>query len=220
MEATRTDTPETRRALASPVRARLYEALADADGPRDIDDLVEASGLHANTVRWHLGRLVDARLVRAETSPSGGRGRPRTLYHATPPADSAEEYRVLATALADALAGAPDGAARAAAAGAETGRRLMSGRAPAPEAVQRVTRFLDRQGFEPSSDGESVWMHRCPFLDVVLRDDAHKAVVCGLHHGLVSGALEAMGGTAEVVEFTPFKTPHACLVRLAPANAS
>ncbi len=59
MESARRDSPEVRKALANPMRARIYESLTAADRPRDIDDLVAASGLHANTVRWHLKKLLE-----------------------------------------------------------------------------------------------------------------------------------------------------------------
>jgi len=215
--------PEIRRVLAHPGRARIYEALVTADEPRDIDELVEASGLHANTVRWHLDKLAQVRLVERANAPSAGPGRPRAVYRAVPLADSAEEYRLLAGALADALVTVPDGGARAEVAGYELGRKLMTGRALPGEAAARITRFLARQGFEPvehPGEAHDISMYRCPFLDVVLKDDRHQAVVCGLHHGLVQGALDGMGGAAAVEEFTPFKTPHSCLVRIRPAAPS
>ncbi len=121
--------------------------------------------------------------------------------------------------MTDSLVSVPDGAKRAEVAGYELGKRLTGGQASFTEAAARVGAFLERQGFEPEQREDEIWMHRCPFLDVVLKDDAHQAVVCGLHHGLVQGALDGLGGTAEVAEFAPFKTPHACLVRLQQRNA-
>ena len=44
---------------------------------RAISELVDATGLHANTVREHVQRLIDAGYVIAETEHRTTRGRPR-----------------------------------------------------------------------------------------------------------------------------------------------
>jgi predicted ArsR family transcriptional regulator len=214
------DSQEVREALAQPARARLYRALAESEHGLTADELAQFSNLHANTVRWHVRRLERAGLVEAGRRSDGGRGRPQVVYRARPIADEAAEFRLLAGALTGALSSMADGAKRAEAAGFELGRALMSEPADAEEGVSRIHALLERQGFEPERDGNEIAMHRCPFLDLVLVDSAHAAVVCGLHRGVVAGGLDGMGSPAELETFKPFATPTTCLVGLGPRRGS
>src|ERR671914_97012 len=75
---------EIHKALADDTRYRLYRYLRLSGRPVAVRELTTRLGLHANTIRPHLRRLVDAGLVSAETrrgSSSAG-GRPQTLYTA------------------------------------------------------------------------------------------------------------------------------------------
>src|ERR1035437_472567 len=72
----------TYRVLSSASRVRLLEAL-QSEGPLEADQLAVHLGLHLNTVRSHLGVLLNARLVSAQTLPPTGPGRPRLAYAAT-----------------------------------------------------------------------------------------------------------------------------------------
>jgi predicted ArsR family transcriptional regulator len=210
-----------RAVLAQPARAQLYRALAESERGLGVDELARASGLHPNTVRWHVGRLQNAGLVEsAGRRNESGRGRPRVVYRSRPLTDEAAEFRLLAGAMADALADAPDGAERAERAGFGLGCTLMSEPADAEETVQRIQALLERQGFEPEREGSAIEMHRCPFLDLVLVDSDHAAVVCGLHRGIVAGGLEGMGSPLELETFEAFATPASCLVGLAPRRSS
>ena len=56
-------------------------------------------------------------------------------------------------------------------------------------------------------------MHRCPFHDLA---EAHPEVVCPVHKGLISGALEALGSQLEVEGLDVFVRPDLCVARLAP----
>jgi predicted ArsR family transcriptional regulator len=210
------ESQRVRAVLAQPARAQLYRALAESERGHTADELARVSGLHANTVRWHVGRLQDAGLVESERRNEPGRGRPRVVYRSRPLADEAAEFRLLAGALTGALTEIPDGPERAERAGFELGSTLMSRPADAEETVQRIQDLLERQGFEPERDGAEIEMLRCPFLDLVLVDGAHAAVVCGLHRGIVAGGLEGMGSPLELETFKPFATPASCLVGLAP----
>ena len=67
--------------LASPVRRRLVDALANADGGATTPGLTAAElgsqvGLHVTTVRFHLDQLVAAGLVESAVRREGGAGRP------------------------------------------------------------------------------------------------------------------------------------------------
>jgi predicted ArsR family transcriptional regulator len=128
-------TASVHRALADPRRARIVDELDAAPGGLDVSELARRLGLHANTVRFHLGVLADAGLVRG-TPLRGERGRPRILYvHTAGPPERADEHRLLATILTGAVAQEGDGPARAEQAGRAWGRYL----APKPQPLARVT---------------------------------------------------------------------------------
>jgi hypothetical protein len=95
-------------------RARLEAAFRAAPGGLDAEQLAERLGVHANTVRWHLGALA-----RPHAGRGRGRGRLRIVYRATGPDErgTREEYRLLATVLSATLAVQTDGSAACEAAG-------------------------------------------------------------------------------------------------------
>ena len=210
-----------RRALADDHRVRIVDELRAAAGGLDVRTLSRRLGLHENTVRWHLGVLDDAGLVDFAPAPNGKPGRPRMVYRLRPGATAtagADEHRLLATILTGTLAGLPDGEQRAEEAGREWGRYLV--RRPSPlervddgEAVAEVARLLDEEGFAAQPQGTEIHMHRCPFHDLA---EAHPEVVCPVHKGLISGALEALGSQLEVEGLDVFVRPDLCVARLAP----
>src|SRR5690606_92154 len=70
------------RTLASRSRMVLLHHLQHSDRPLPVDHLARVTGLHVNTTREHLDRLVDAGFVAADPEPRQARGRPRLLYRA------------------------------------------------------------------------------------------------------------------------------------------
>lgn len=206
------------RALADARRARIVEELRDAPGGLDAPGLAHRLGLHANTVRWHLGILADAGIVGSRPAARTAPGRPRILYSLEPePAEhAADEHRLLATVLTGALAGSVDGAERAEDAGRRWGRHLMArdplARTNDDDAVGEVVQLLDGQGFEPEARGREIHMHRCPFHALA---ESQPEVVCAVHRGLVSGALSALGSELEVEGLDVFVRPDLCVARLA-----
>lgn len=213
------------RALASPARVRLLDALRDE--PRDAWALAEQLELHVNTIRGHLAVLEEAGLVSSETEQRRRPGRPRVLYRRAADDVGLEDasYRLLAEALVGWMeTDAADPAGSAEAAGSSWGGQLVerpSGVAPldAESALERVVALLDDLGFAPelddsgrAADGEvDVLLRHCPFLEVA-RD--HQAVVCGLHLGLVRGALATLDAGIEVAELQPLVEPGLCVCRL------
>ena len=201
-------------------RTRLLETLQAQPEPTTLAALVSASGLHANTVREHLEALERDGLVTREAATPTGRGRPAWLYEATG-GTGQSEYAGLAAALAATLhRTSPDPAADAEVAGAEWGRRLARdhGR-PARDSLaaarREVVALLDEVGFAPEPDARHtvVRLTRCPLLEAAHQ---HPDVVCGVHLGLVRGALEEYGADAAGTELRPFAEPGACLLRLGP----
>src|SRR5262249_15375572 len=158
-----------RRALADEQRPRIVEALRAAPDGLDVESLSHGLGLHANTIRWHLGVLRDAGVVESRPEAPTAPGRPRIRYTLSPGAPSGrDEYRLLALMLAGAVEADSQGAARAEAAGRAWGRQLV--RRPLPprptddeEAVGAVVDLLADQGFAPRADGGPIEMRRCPF---------------------------------------------------------
>jgi len=97
-------------------------------------------------------------------------------------------------------------------------------RFPEVDALLRreVVALLDRLGFAPSPDARVsvVKLRRCPLLEA-----AHKnpEVVCGVHLGVVRGALDELGADPEQTELTalePFSEPGACRLDLLPRRAT
>jgi predicted ArsR family transcriptional regulator len=209
-----TDSTAVHRALADPRRAELVAALEEAVTALDASELGRRVGLHANTVRWHLGILEDAGIVGSRSEHRATPGRPRRVWERTPPGehDEADEHRALARALVSAVAGRPEAAADAEAAGRAWGRAAAR-RSGAQEAgsVDVLARVLDAHGFEPRVDGLDVAMRRCPFADLARQSPA---VVCGIHRGLVEGVLDETSAGLSVSELQVFPQPGLCVLRL------
>ena len=176
------------------------------------------TGLHPNTVREHLDALVRRGLVRRIAGRPRGRGRPAHLYEH---ADRGHgEYARLAVALADALVlSSSDPAGHAAAVGEEWGRelarerRIRTGTAEDPRS--EVVGLLDDLGFEPRPGDEApeVQLTRCPLLEAAHRSPG---VVCGIHLGIVRGALDELGADPEGSELEPFAAPGYCRLVVPP----
>ena len=195
--------------------------------PTTLAALVAASGLHENTLREHLESLVGQGLVRRQRAEPTGRGRPAWLYEAAE--DDAEsgrsDYAGLASTLASAIHRTSDSPREdAILAGMEWGRELARDtNRPKPrkrsEANRAVVDLLDEIGFAPEYDARRsvVRLTRCPLLEA-----AHKYpdVVCGVHLGIVRGALEEYGADPSGTELFPFSEPGACRLDLRTAGRS
>lgn len=211
---------DARRALADDRRVQIVEELRAAAGGLDVRELSARLGLHENTVRWHLAILRDAGLVESAPAASGRPGRPRIVFRLRPEASRArggDEHRLLATVLTGMVGELADGVERAREAGRAWGRFLV--RRPSPhervsdeEAVAEVARFLDGEGFAALADGGEIHMRRCPFHDLA---ETNPEIVCGVHLGLMAGALEELGSDLEVAGLDVLVTPDLCIARTA-----
>jgi predicted ArsR family transcriptional regulator len=204
---------ERRRLIADPTRDRLLRHLVDAGVPLTVAALTDAVGLNHTTVREHLAKLRACGLVtdavEAVAPGARTRGRPRSVYRATPDAVALYEhdgpYQRLAFLLLDALASGDDPVT--------VGRRAAVARvADAGSPVATFTRELMQQGFAPVAvdDGELV-LERCPYAAAAGHDPA---TVCRLHLGLVRGLADAIGELAvdDLVAVDPVR--GGCRVRL------
>lgn len=209
------------RALAGPARSRLLAALRNAGAPLGLRELATRVGLHPNTAREHLRLLVDAGLVTCELAPPRGRGRPGFRYSvdraATDVADDPRPYAQLAAVLADQLASTPHPAEAATEAGHRWGRAMTPGAEPArtsAEAMARLVRLLDDAGFEPDPPENAegpIRLRRCPFGRLAVD---RERVVCGVHLGLMRGALESMRAPLQATGLEPFVRPDLCLAHV------
>lgn len=201
-------------------RAAVLETLQGQPEPVTLAALVAVTQLHPNTVREHLDALVRRQLVRRERSRPSGRGRPAWRYAAVAPDDSGRmEYAGLASALAATIHRTSDNPREdAIAAGTHWGRELARGIGRPPESTDTAARdqvvaLLDEMGFAPEADDttSAVRLTRCPLLEAAHR---HPDVVCGVHLGVVRGALEEYGADGAHTDLHPFSEPGACRLDL------
>lgn len=213
-------TPQTtntaqHRALADEQRAGIVAALEAAPAGLDASEIGRRLGRHANTIRWHLGILARAGIVRSDPEPRSAPGRPRILYRLGPSIgpERSDEHRLLASVLADTVSSTPRGAEACESAGRAWGAELVGGRDREDGGgIEAVVEILAEQGFEPHADELAIRMHRCPFHDLA---EAHPEVVCAVHRGLITGALETLGSNLSVRALEIFPQPSVCIARLA-----
>ncbi len=218
---------QTHGALAVASRLRLLDALRAGDGPMDVRELAVACGLHVTTVRFHLGVLTDAGLVRSQSGRSGTRGRPRRLYTPAGGAVTPGEhtgYELLSALLAAHWADDHDervrraeqagwawGGQRAAEAGPKAATRA--------EAAAHANTVFAELGFdsELAQDGDDpqIRLHTCPFRAVAA---TYPEVVCSIHLGLLRRVLADTDAPPSDVQLRPFVQPHLCLARITAAG--
>jgi predicted ArsR family transcriptional regulator len=214
---------EFHRALSDPSRARILEALQEAEAPLDARELGTRVGLHWNTVRSHLRVLAEAGLVSARREERTRPGRPRVLYEAA--TESLDDralasHRLLAQILASHLAGSErNPSARAEEAGRAWGAHLVR-RPPftsisKEETVAEVVRLHEQFGFRPelreATSGQELVLKRCPFQELAT---TYPAVICSVHLGLMRGALAELGTGVEADGLEPFAEPSACVAHV------
>ncbi len=205
-------------------------------------ELGERLGLHTTTIRFHVDQLVAAGILGAHFVRSGGVGRPSKKYVLREESlgDSAraagtKPFEVLAGLLASTLAEdeserlTPEEAGEAWALrraeavreerGGDGGDGAVDGVAGGGRdaKVDQVIALLGEWGYtpdpEPLEDGTAVDVNlrACPFLDLAR---SHPDVVCGVHRGLLRGALTAVGEADARVSLEPFVGPDLCRARL------
>ena len=202
-------------------RSALLDALRGADRPMSVEEAAAAVGVAASTAQFHLALLVSGGLAMRTQVRSGAAGRPSWRY--APAADepsavgAPEPYRELARVLAAQLGEEAGAAAAAREAGhrwADETAALDGGERPgADDPAAAMTVILDRLGFAPEAgEDDEILLRSCPF-EAIARQ--HRAVVCGVHLGLLERTAAAVGGLV-VKGLEPFRSeqPLACAVRL------
>lgn len=219
----------------SPPRRRVFDALGEEAQP--VSAVAEALGLHVNTAREHLDGLVGSGLVHRSRLAPKGRGRPGWGYavRAGAASPSIGEYAALARVLAEHVAsqgGNVRGDMRelgrgwgAALATGRNGSHVSTPGAGAPdgesaegetvrpraEVEHEVIGLLADLGFDPEQGPRGTRLRQCPMLAVARQ---HPEVVCSVHQGMVEGAMEAGGASADGVRLEAFAEVGACLLTL------
>lgn len=230
--------------LASSARRSIVDALAALTDEAATEgltaaELAERVELHPTTVRFHVDQLVAGGVLTAHFVRTGGVGRPSKKYALSvrslgvvreqqrTQGDAAEPYEVLARLLAAALSSQEADSLTPEEAGVSWARTRAARRASnaprTPETeqdpqgtVDHVVELLGEWGYTPetstAADGAvEVTLTDCPFLDLA---HTHPDVVCGVHRGLLRGALDAVGEGDAKVSLQPFVGPTTCRARL------
>jgi predicted ArsR family transcriptional regulator len=238
-EQTPPPTPTAHDALAVASRRKLLAVLRESGTGLDARVLAQRSGLHVNTVRFHLNVLMDAGFVQQTTGTRPGPGRPQALYASVTPGVQAGGYQLLAEILAGRLEQEgghntlPEQAGRAWATTVSEPAAPEVSDPPAPTtspagsavssslsvATDRAVALFTELGFEPvavpATTGSRIELHACPFLDVARR---HPGVVCGVHRGLLDATVEGATQGGLTTTLTPFARPGICIADLIPRD--
>lgn len=192
-------------------RARIQQVIETATEPMTVEMIVEATGLHANTVRGHLDVLLAGDVISREPAESPGRGRPRWLYRAASP--KASPFQFLAQALTVQLARADSAefAEGAAERWAKAFPDLPIAFSP-DEAVEETTEALNRLGFNAiaSPVGDAISVTGCPYAELV--DD--NPVICDIHTALVVRLLDQTGQSVTLDSMDIWARRGMCVARL------
>lgn len=219
---------EIHKALADDTRFRLYRYLGLSGRPVSVRELSTRLSLHPNTLRPHLRRLEEARLVRREVRKGATVGRPQTMYVAVEKIDRENrDFRLLAEILAGMVSGAR-ARTRASERAREWGRYLAARGVPKPGTraaaghnLAVLQEAMASAGFDPrfrrAIDGTvEVTLRDCPFRELL---DDHRDLVCSIHRGLVEGMLGALEPPMSLEAFTPLTERATCRVEVGEARA-
>ncbi|WP_241992851.1 helix-turn-helix transcriptional regulator [Cryobacterium frigoriphilum] len=211
-------------------------------GTMSVGDLAEAAGLHHNTAREHLDRLISEGFVTCEPEPRQTKGRPRMLYSAASGVDSdassvrvkkveaalirAQQLRrMLPVTPLDQPAAGPVSVGAGCAVPESPASVGGAGAAGAVHsthpAVQRqfdaLDDHLDQSGFDArvTDDQQHVTLHDCPYSEMV-KDHPE---VCGVHFRLIQGVLEQAEGPLRAHQLHLIEAPRLCTIDLHHASA-
>lgn len=172
---------------------------------RTISELVDATGLHPNTVREHVQRLIEGGYVLAETERRTTRGRPRVLYSAATGGDASSPVQRRKVA---------EAARRG-----DIMRRVLPGDSPtsltddALHQVDAVVEHLVESGFDPIVDETRLTIDLSPCAHAEAQA-SHRPVLCSVHLGLMQSVLTEAGGPLSISGMLPACDPTECIVQL------
>ena len=190
--------------ISSYSRVRILH-LVQTRPDRTIGELCEATGLHANTVREHLQRLMEGGYVIQSTERRTTRGRPRTLYSA-------------ATGMPEASSPVAREKVAEAARRGDMLRRMLAeddselGR-EATYQLDALIEHLEESGFEPIIDENSLTVELTPCPHAASAPE-HRPMLCQVHLGLMQGVLNQASGPLEADCVREPTRPEECTVQL------
>jgi predicted ArsR family transcriptional regulator len=219
--------------LDSAVRRGIVERLSTEDGlAMTASELAAVVGVHTSTARFHLDQLVAGQALGTRYERRGV-GRPRKVYFVTEkaPVSGVEQHnhalQLLSGLLVDMLAPHGNGTTLTPEqAGERWARENIDAYAKHDPAttpgewlskIGGLTDVLHEWGYEPAvstgtnRDKVDVRLTHCPFRDMAR---ANPTVVCGIHRGLMRGAMAELGELTTDVELLPFVEGDTCVAHL------
>jgi predicted ArsR family transcriptional regulator len=191
----------TMAAVGDPTRRGILRSFYDDPRDRVIDEVAAAAGVHRTVAFQHLERLTALGYLTTDRR-RGPRGKPAKVYRlARGPIELSHPAR-LHRELAGLLAGALDrfgsaGQHAAREAGREFGRSLGH---PAPDLREALSPLEGAGGRYALQADDVLVAVNCVFREACLESPP---VVCGLHAGMLEGALAAAGQTRSVTPLGP-----------------
>jgi len=178
-------------AIQDPTRRKILLAFYQREEPVTVDQVAKAAGIHRSVAFTHLERLAALGYLTV-TQRRGFAGKPAKLYQRSSDRPiqfgfPARQPGLLAKMLIEALAGC---GATGAAAAREAGRRwgaILGARGRTPAEVLDSAEFL---GADYEVRGDTIVARNCIFHEACQLD---RAIVCGVHGGLIEGMLSAAG---------------------------
>jgi predicted ArsR family transcriptional regulator len=171
--------------IADPVRLAIVRQLS-ARPSAPLGEIADHAGVHANTVRSHIGELEAAGVVEREPAVPEGPGRPPLRYRLSPgwrlPSTDLRGLTELLAALVVRLEPALDTVQ-------EFGRqwgRFLAGR-PGGDPIAALPRLLEPLGFDTELAGLEVRLRACP-CPLVSPD--HPELICRLVGAAIDGVVE------------------------------
>jgi predicted ArsR family transcriptional regulator len=206
-------------------REAVHTEVLRAREPVHPGDIAARLGLHLSTVRRHLEVLESAGRIERCLEPRELAGRPRVTYRpAGVPGGAAglcNGYHFVAEALAQWVEHTADDPREAATqVGEAWGRHLVNAppfaRTTREGGLARLFALLEDLGYAPTreaDDGDTLELGRCPFPGLT---EEHPDIGCGLHLGIVRGALASLGAPVEVgeAEMYPGEPDAVCRLEL------
>lgn len=217
-------------ALREPTRRRLYQYVERQPRAVSRDEAAEAAGISRALAAFHLDKLVEVGVLKAEYRRLSGRsgpgaGRTSKLYRRSgtqiavslPHRDHELLARILAASFHSSAEDSPGVPARdfGRSVGVRARRRLRGDPGPA-RLLDCVEAVLDRLGFEPYRASPSeVRLRNCPF-DPLSR--VYTPIVCGVGQAVISGVIQGVG--ADELRVGRLEEPDQCcgLVTLPASN--
>lgn len=210
----------------------MYAFIRRQGRPVTRDEAAAHAGISRKLAAFHLERLVEAGLLRAEPQPPPigarrGRGRVPKAYRPTDAQVivSIPERRLdlMGEILVDAVASEADSGTAWQAAlrgarqrgdalgGAQRSARRLHRTGP-ERALHLAGGVLEEAGYEPyRCDGDTIRMRNCPFHPLASRQ---RDLVCGMNRELLDGLLRGLGNDTVQAVLAP--RPGECCVELRP----